>query len=85
MFSNNVNIIHRGISNQTEHDKYFNKSDHFWHTVFAQIEARASIYLESSLDPAYIRDRLLFETGLCCFKEWLIKESLREAGCQSTI
>ena len=73
MFSNNVNIIHRGISNQTEHDKYFNKSDHFWHTVFAQIEARASIYLESCLDQAYIRD------GLYCFKEWLIKESLREA------
>ena len=38
-------------------------------TVLAQIEARASIYLESSLDPAYIRDRLLFETGLYCFKE----------------
>ena len=38
-------------------------------TVFAQIEAWASIYLESSLDPAYIRDRLLFETGLCCFKD----------------
>ena len=54
-------------------------------TVFAQIEARASIYLESRLDQAYIRDRLLFETGLYCFKEWLIKESLREATHQSTI
>ena len=38
-------------------------------TVFAQIEARASIYLESNLDPAYIRDRPLFETGLYCFKQ----------------
>ena len=39
------------------------------HTVFDQIEARASICLESTPDPASIRDRRLFETGLYCFNE----------------
>ena len=54
-------------------------------TVFAQIETRASIYLESTLDPASIRDRLLFETGLYRFKQRVDLRMLRETTYQSAM
>ena len=45
------------------------------HTVFTRLQAGAFIYLESTFDPAFIRGRRLFETGLYCF-QYVLNDSI---------
>ena len=51
-------------------------------TVFARIEAWASIYLESTLDPASIRDRLYSRPAFIVLNRGVIKEIEKRLGAE---